>query len=171
MTPSQAKRILLTANVTTVVIMLAGTAATWSVLRPHPPWSSPAIAAETPTKQPLNTEHVAANTDELAAIWQRDLRQPLHDQPKAPPPSPRERPRLAIQLVGTALEKNEQFGLFRLGNNSVVVKAAGDSVAGCQILAIERGRAYLRRGNEEHELRVPWYDRIDTAAEDPADGH
>jgi hypothetical protein len=39
-------------------------------------------------------------------------------------------------------------------------------VDGYEIVAIERGRAWLRNGDRQYELRVPDYDRLKIARKD-----
>ena len=121
-----------------------------------PPWKPPNRSHEANTTQ-LPTTRPTLAADQLAVIWQRDLRQALVDPaPAAPPPEPT----LSVRLVGTAIEAEHRFGLFQLANSATVIKPVGAKVDGLEIVAIERGLARLRGGSREYELRVPWYERL-----------
>lgn len=99
---------------------------------------------------------------EYDVIWQRDLAQPVVDPPpKANAPPVESAPPIA--LVGTAVAADERLGIFSLPNNSTVVKREGEIFQGFEVIAVERGRARLRRDGREFDLRVPWFDRIQLA--------
>jgi hypothetical protein len=134
---------------------------------PRPPWVPPechvrqvAIAEKSPDRR--------SDLEALAVIWQRDLRRPLFDPAPAPTERPAE-PSLAIRLLGTAVEADRRYGLFRLSNNHTTVRPVGSDVDGFEVVSIERGRARLRAGGRDYELLVPWYERIRAA--EGRDGH
>lgn len=158
--PIHVRRMTGTLNAATAVI---GVATVWLVVRlllPLPPWLPP--GRET---APASTVDIAprpaASLAELAVIWQRDLRQPVIDAPPQKPKPQAPEPKLAIELLGTAVEADAQYGIFRLADNSTVVKPVGQRVGEFEIVAIGRGSARLRNGRREYELRVPWYERIE----------
>lgn len=129
------------------------------LIRPAPAWTPPPVNLNVPATA-ADGPRPATSLSDLAIIWQRDLRQELYDAPAAPPPSVQREPALAIQLVGTVVEAEHRFGVFRLPDQTTVVKPVGADIAGYSILAIDRGRASLRHGQRDYELTVPWYDRI-----------
>lgn len=144
--------------------MCAGLRSAW----PLPAWTPPQLDQSAPEDGAVEARP-ALTLAELAVIWQRDLHQAVVD---APPPKPAARPpepKLSIRLVGTAVESDHCFGMFRLANGRTVVKAVGTTVAGFEIVAVERGKAQLRRDARLYELRVPWYDRLAAALEDDRD--
>jgi len=97
---------------------------------------------------------------ELAVIWQRDLRQPVVDRPPEAQREPKPECKLELQLIGTAVEREQRYGVFQLADGRAVVRSLGGDVGGYTIVEITRGRARVRSGAREYELRVPWYDRI-----------
>lgn len=89
-----------------------------------------------------------------APFWQRDFRQPpipqnAKRQPAAPPP--RELP----QLLGTFMESDKRYGHFRTVSGKTRVHPIGGTVDSCEIVAIETGRALLKRGDKRYWIEVP----------------
>lgn len=89
-----------------------------------------------------------------APFWQRDFRQPPNpqdaEQPQTTPP-PTELP----QLLGTFVESGQRYGHFRTANGKTRVHPVGGTVDSCEIVAIESGRALLKRGDESYWIEVP----------------
>jgi len=141
-----------------VAVLLTAAVLVVHLCTPTDPWTPPAFDRRLARQAEPEAGSMPALSD-LAVIWQRDLRQPVIDLPEQPE-QPKSEPKLAVQLVGTAVERDRQYGVFQLKDNRTVVKAVGDEVDGCRIVAIDRGRARLRSGEREYELKVPWYDRI-----------
>ncbi len=135
---------------------------------PAAPWTAPAIDLE-PDHDPVPRRRQKLKLSDLAVIWQRDLRQPVVDPP-AEKPRQEKKQRLAIQLLGTAVETDRQYGVFRLSDNRTVVRAVGDEVDGFEIIQISRGRARLRNCQRECELRVSWFDQIVAGGKGRDDG-
>lgn len=52
----------------------------------------------------------ATSLAELAVIWQRDLRQPVIDAPPEKPKPQAPEPKLAIDLLGSAVEADARYG-------------------------------------------------------------
>lgn len=125
-------------------------------LRPAPAWQPPTIAPV--ASRPAALESAPRPRLDPARLAQRNLRQPPVDPP--PPvavPSP-EAP-LGFQLAGTVVEPQRRFAVFTLAGGSTI-RELGGTIAGHEVVAVERGWVRLRRGAREIELRVPWYDRI-----------
>jgi hypothetical protein len=141
-----------------VVVLLTAAVLVVDLCRPLDPWMPPTLDRQ-PDRQAEQEPRSTPVLSDLAVIWQRDLRQTVIHLPQ-PPEQPKSEPKLAVQLVGTAIECDRQYGVFQLKDNRTVVKAVGDEVDGYRIVAIDRGRARLRNGEREYELKVPWYDRI-----------
>jgi hypothetical protein len=125
---------------------------------PLPAWMPPPIELESEPDE-RRDPRPPLDAAQLAVIWQRDLRQSVVDLPPVPRPAVPEA-KLAIELIGTAIEADRQYGLFRLPNNTTTVKSVGSTIEGYRIVAIERGRARVRGDGREYELKVPWYDRL-----------
>jgi hypothetical protein len=142
-------------RVSLVLIGAAVVVALLYLLRPPPVWTPPNVSIATTQRTPARPAATVESAD-LAVIWQRDLRQPLVDLPPAAPSEPK----LAIRLVGTAVEPDRRYALFQLSNSTTVVKALGTRIEDFEVVAIERGRARLRGAGREYELTVPWYDRL-----------
>lgn len=123
-------------------------------LRPPTPWVPPQLRViETAAPQPP----ARLTLDQLAVVWQRDLRQPVVDPPPASPPAA---PQLALRLEATAVEAQQRYGVFRLADSRMVLRPIGAVVDGFELVAVEPGRAVLRNAQQEFVLTVPWYDRI-----------
>ena len=89
-----------------------------------------------------------------APFWQRDFRQPpipasAELQQTAPPP--RELP----QLLGTFVESGQRYGHFHTAAGKTRVHPVGGVIDSCEIVAIESGRALLKRGSESYWIDVP----------------
>jgi hypothetical protein len=156
MTPIAARRLARGLNVLTLAAPLLTGLALLVLFWPPPAWRPPAcdqIAA--PQSRPASRP----SEPDLAVIWERDLRQPLVD-PVPVPPAPIPEPKIAVQLVGTAVEPQRCYGVFALSSGTIVVRPVGATLEGCDVIAIERGRARLRNGGREYELKIPWYDRL-----------
>jgi len=138
----------------------------WPRVAWAPPQSPPAAAPAGQTDSPARLALA-----DLAVIWERDLHQAVVDQPPPKAPEPPPDPKLALQLIGTAVEAGRQFGVFQLSAGRTVVKAVGSTVEGCEIVAIERGLARVRQGERIYELKVPWYNRLALALENRPHGH
>jgi hypothetical protein len=152
----------LTAGLAALLLVAVGMAA-W-LAWPRPARTPPEVDLESPSRDKVRPVSRHSLTD-LAVIWQRDLRQPVVDRPQESPERPPE-PKLAIQLVGTAVEAERCYGFFRLADTTTTVKAVGEVVDGFEIVAIERGRARLRNGDRGYELKVPRYDQLEMARRD-----
>lgn len=119
--------------------------------------------ASTPTSQPvpLADAHPLAW---YAPIWQRDLRQPPVDP--APKAAPRKRKRMPkpepvrVTLLGTIVERDQRFGVFRNEQGVIVVKRLQDEIDQFTIARIDRGRAELVRGSRTVRITVPGYEAI-----------
>ncbi|MCA9243882.1 MAG: hypothetical protein KDA32_08020 [Phycisphaerales bacterium] len=123
-------------------------------------WRPPLIQLEERAPRAKPIRHTL-NERQLAAIWSRDLRQPLFDPTPTPKPTPkREEPKLDIELVATAIEADRRFAVFRLPDQTLAVRAAGAELRGFEIQTVERGQVTLVRGDREWRLRVAWYDKI-----------
>lgn len=167
MSPRAGHRLERLGTATCILIVAATAVGVYKLLRPLPTWQPPEINRQAPEK-PKDADPRKPALSELAVIWQRDLRQPLFDpQPQSPPAPPPERP-VAIELLGTVVEARQRYGLFRLSDRRTVIRPVGGDVEGYSVVGIERGRAQLRRGAREVELKVPWYDQI--AEERTGDG-
>jgi hypothetical protein len=159
MSPRTIRHLTRLGHLATLIVALGGAVAVGALLRPLPAWTPPRVELGPVTSRPSAKEG-EVGPEQLAVIWQRDLRQPLTDPPAVPSPA---EPQLSLQLVGTAIEGQRCFGLFQTGKSAVVVKPVGGEIDGIEILEITRGRARVRAGGREYELRVPWYDRIQEA--------
>lgn len=122
----------------------------WAAVEPFRPPRNVSAASRTAT-QPLPRAEL-----NMAAIWQRDLRQSLVEQP---PAAARPEALPSIQLLGTAIEPQRRFGVFNVANRSVI-KEVGAEIEGYRIVGIDRGLARLQRADKNIELRVPWYDKL-----------
>lgn len=146
-------------RVVPLLIIAIGTCLTVLLLWPRSKWVPPQVDLKAaPVARPAAPK---PDLDRLAVIWKRDLRQAVVDAPLPPPAA---EPQFGIHLVGTAVEAQKQFGVFQLSNGAIVVKPAGASIEGCEILSVSRGQARLRRNGREYELRVPWFERIKLAS-------
>ena len=159
MSPSRAKALSAMLNFGACLIIPMTVLGLAKLLRPLPAWQPADVRLDQTTNDHSEALRPRLNASDLAVIWQRDLRQRLFDPPpkKAKPP---QRPKLAIKLVGTALEASGGFGVFRLADNRTVVKPVGAIVDGFELVSVNRGRVTLRNGAREFELKVAWYERI-----------
>lgn len=163
MNPAQAKRLQRVLRSAPYIIVSIAALSLILLLR-LPDWTPPRVDldAQAESDQPAREPRSAGD---LSAIWRRDLRQALFDA--APVKNvPVEDPKLAIALVGTALESERSFGIFRLPNNRTVVRPVGAIVQGFEVVAVQRGLARLRDGSRVYELKVPWFDRIQRDEQD-----
>lgn len=143
-----------------VVVAAAGLAA-WLAYPAAGP-ELPAVRASAMPRAPVPRR--VQSLDELAVIAQRDLRQALLAAGSEARPADAE---LGIELIGTALEPGRQFGVFRLADGALVVRAPGAAAGDYEVLEITRGTARLRHGAREIELKVAFYERIARAAQEP----
>ena len=117
----------------------------------------------TPTSQPvpLVDAHPLAW---YAPIWQRDLRQPPVDPaPKAAPPKRKPKPKpepVRVTLLGTIVERDQRYGVFRNEQGHIVVKRLRDEIDRFTIARIDRGRAELVRGSRIVRITVPGYEAL-----------
>lgn len=152
-------------NGAAIVILIGSGALLIQLLRPQPAWSPPETDLTPDTD--VQPSHVQARSlSDLAVIWQRDLRQAVVDPPADPQPQTDTEPKLAVVLLGTAIEADRQYGIFRNANGATVVKPAGAVIDEYEVMSITRGRARLRNGQREYDLTVPWYDSIRSAEGD-----
>lgn len=164
MNPTHAKRLQRLLAAAPYVVAITVLLPAIGLLLPLSSWKPPEInlnldsQAEDRPRRPLRAA-------ELAVIWRRDLRQTLFDAPPVKSAAVEE-PKLAIELVGTALEAERGFGVFRLPDNRTVVKPVGAFLEGFEVIAVQRGLARLRNGSREYELKVSWYERIKAAGGD-----
>lgn len=128
------------------------------LLWPLPVWTPPGVELEQPVVPKAETPRLSL--DDLAVIWKRNLRGPLFDPPPEPV-KPTEPARLVLSLVGTVVEPDRSYAVFRLADSSTVVKPVGAQVDGFDVVDVRRGIATLRNGSREYELKVPWFDRIE----------
>lgn len=158
MNPRAARRFERLGSAASAVVLGLTAWATITLWRPVAPWTPPLAR---PHGLATMDQHATRSVGlgDLAVIWQRDLRQPVVDAvAKVEPPAPEPAP--SVQLLGTAIESDRRYGLFRLANQTTVLRSVGTEVEGFAVIAIERGVARLRAGSHEYELKVPWYDRI-----------
>ena len=117
----------------------------------------------TPTSQPvpLADAHPLAW---YAPIWQRDLRQsPVDPAPKATPPKPKRKPKpepVRVTLLGTIVERDQRYGVFRNEQGHIVVKRLQEEIDQFTIVRIDRGRAELVRGLRIVRITVPGYEAL-----------
>ena len=120
-----------------------------------------------PTSQPVQSADVRSLTW-YAPIWQRDLRQPPVDPaPKAAPPKRKQKPRpepVRVTLLGTIVERDQRFGVFRDEQGHIVVKRLQDQIDQFTIARIDRGHAELVRGSRIVRITVPGYEAIGAEA-------
>ena len=166
--PRGQQRLILLLNVGALVIVVGTVWVCLQIVWPRPAWTTPEISPADVSSVEPETEPELTLAD-LAVIWQRDLHQPVVDPPPAKPAAPPPEPKLAIRLVGTAVESDRQFGIFQLAGHRSVVKPVGATIDGFEIVSIERGRARLRRGERIYDLEVPWYERLAATPEDVHD--
>jgi hypothetical protein len=97
------------------------------------------------------TTTAAAPLAGYAAIWQRNLRQPMVD---APPPAAAPKPTLNVTLMGTAVEPGRAEGMFREGNGSPRWVKVGEVIGGARVTAIDDTSATLEFGGSPVTLTV-----------------
>ena len=98
--------------------------------------------------------------DDYRAIYQRDLRKPLYDpkpvevkRPKPPPPKPERK--LAVTLVGTAVDPGSTYGFFRDKGGKVSLVGVGEKIADAEVSEISDGTAVVRFDGRVITLKVP----------------
>jgi len=88
---------------------------------------------------------------------QRDLRRPLFDPPPVPTQISRvpDKPRLALKLVGTAVEPGSTYGLFIDRSGKTKFAKVGEILDGAEITTINDGTATVLYHGETITLEVP----------------
>lgn len=143
--------------------LLLGTA--WAAYRLLVP---PPVAVTAPLFPPVaSTQPAPAIEDRslswYAPIWQRDLRRPPVDpvvERAAPKRQPRKPEPLRLSLLGTVVEPDARYAVFRDGQGHIVVKRCRDEIDKFTIARIDRGRAELTRGDRTVVVKVPNYESL-----------
>jgi hypothetical protein len=86
-----------------------------------------------------------------AAVWHRNLRQPLGDGPAA---SPAAKAVLSVPLIGTAVDPGHSTGMFRDAAGKVRWVGVGEMIGGAKVMAIQEGSATVEFGGEKVTLSV-----------------
>ncbi len=90
-----------------------------------------------------------------SAIYQSNLRQPLFDAPAAATTATvAASVTLSMRLVGTVLEANYSYAVFRGGAGEVATLAVGESQGGICVLSVGDGNAVVRFGGRSVTLSV-----------------
>lgn len=88
-----------------------------------------------------------------APLWQRDLRQPLYDDPtpvtEPAPPAP------LPELLGTFAEADQTFGHFKTAEGKTFIRSAPGMVGEYKVLIVEAGRARLKNGESTYWVETP----------------
>lgn len=99
----------------------------------------------------------------FAPIWQRDLRRPPVDpvvkNPRKNKPIKKPEP-LRLTLLGTVVEPDARYAVFRNGDGHIVVKRLHDEIDRYTIARIDRGRAELVQGTQTVAVTVPGYETL-----------
>ncbi len=137
-------------------------AAVWNILqagRARHHMASPPLDARTPDVSPSNEPEQPVSEAQLAAMWERNLRQTLikpkpkkAPEPKRPPPAP---PVKLPKLFATFVEQGKSWGLFVDSKGMHRVRAESQRVGGFQIVRIRPGSAQLKRGGTIYDVEVP----------------
>ena len=151
------------------VLFTGGTivAAAWAVLGPYadltarPPQArGVAPATPAPSDPPLAA---------FAAVWDRELGQPLDPldpPPVAPPTQPAaaatDPPPPPVKLIGTVLEPNYSMAVFARADGRPELRAVGETAGGAEVLRIEADAVTVRYNGQPVVLRV------ERAATEPA---
>ena len=146
------KRILWAANFTLALALAASVAsAFWRLDVLDSPEPADRAAAQTPR---LGVS-LLRPAREYAVIYQRDLRRPLRDT-KGPSSARKAAiPKLNIELIGTAVEKDFSFAMFRTAAGETKTVKLGQSVAGGKVVAIADGVVTLDIQGRRIEIRKP----------------
>jgi hypothetical protein len=93
--------------------------------------------------------------DYYAAIWQRDLRAALYEEPKVvPPPPPPPTPKLHLKLTATMVEPGFTYASFTDGAGRTHLKRVGEVIEGAQVKSISDGSVTLILAGIEVTLKV-----------------
>ena len=148
-------------TVVQLVLLLGITRAAYHLIvppsLPPAPTGPEQVAATRPTTE-VN-EHPLAW---YAPLWQRDLRQPPVP-PAARKPTRRRTPKpepLRLTLLGTVIELDARYAVFRNGQGRMVVKRIRERIDEFTIARIDRGLAELTRGPRTVIVKVPNYESL-----------
>ncbi len=144
-------------------VLLLGTA--WAAYRFLVP---PSVAVTAPPSPLAASAQPAPAIEDrplswYAPIWQRDLRRPPVDpvvERAAPKRQPRKPEPLRLSLLGTVVESDARYAVFRNGQGHIVVKRSRDEIDKFTIARIDRGRAELTRGDRTIVVKVPNYESL-----------
>lgn len=90
-----------------------------------------------------------------AVIYRRDLRKPLFDpKPVIPLTIEPPRPKLAVRLVGTAVEPGFTYGLFRTKSGRTELVSVGQKIEGAEVVSVGDGTATVKFAGELITLKV-----------------
>lgn len=146
--PIRLQRRLLVGLIALLGAGLAATTLLWVVPLDLPDVGSAAAGAVS-TSAPFCGP--AEPLEAYAALWQRDLQQPLYDAPAPEAPAP---PRPAVTLLGTAIDPGFTYGIFQTAGGESKLASVGQCVDGAVVVAISADSATLRLGEREYQLNV-----------------
>jgi hypothetical protein len=126
----------------------------YSVASQLPQDESAAMEAAAQAKRPNLAAPVTVEAmgplSDYAAIWQRNLRQPLVDVAVVAAP----KAALNVTLIGTAVEPGDSSGIFRDAAGQVHWVKVGQTIGGAKVTAIDETSATLEFGGAPVTLTI-----------------
>jgi hypothetical protein len=104
----------------------------------------------------------------FARAWSLDLRRPLTDSPQPASQPGVANAGLPVRLVGTILDPARPRGIFVTPLGQTELKAAGEKVAGVEVLRVEERSATLSIAGQPVTIKVEKVETILPAAPDPS---
>jgi hypothetical protein len=104
----------------------------------------------------------------FARAWSLDLRRALVDAPRAPGTAQPVDAGIPVKLVGTILDPARPRGIFLTQLGQTELKAAGEKVAGVEVLAVEERSATLSIAGRAVTIKVEKVEPVVPAGPDPA---
>lgn len=122
---------------------------------------APAARATAGPAKASSAPQAVASLDAYKAVWDLKLRRPLVDAaPVVPVVTPaqvatnRIIARPAVRLAGTVVDGSRPRGLFVTGNGKVELRAAGEKVAGADVVQVDDKGATLSSAGQTFRLAI-----------------
>lgn len=151
MTKSRRRQLLLGADLLLALGIAGAVALAVFPPRPAPPPDAPDEASAQPALQSGQALSVSA----YAVIYQRNLQAPLAGVATAQPAPLAVSPLPNLTLLGTVVEQENSYGIFRTPSGQTRLAGVGETVEGAKVAAITVDSVTLTLGGNSFKLSLP----------------